>query len=216
MKKVIGMGTAAALIALSLVAAPAALIVTALSSSVNGKIPGEWRLKATHGMPDVQAVDDGSGSVLRLRSRQTSFALERELDVDLVATPVLTWRWKVAELPAGGDFRHLTSDDQAAQLMVGFSDRRVVAYIWDSTAPQGTFESASRIPFLHIQSMVVRSGAAELNRWLTETRNVAEDYQRAYGKPAPRVRGLRLQINSQHTGSSAESYFGDISFRNMP
>ena len=197
-------------------AAPAALIVTALSSSVKGKIPDEWRLKATHGMPDVQAVDESGGSVLRLRSHKTSFALERELDVDLAATPVLTWKWKVVELPSGGDFRHLTSDDQAAQLMVGFSDRRVVSYIWDSTAPQGMFESVSRIPFLRIQSMVVRSGAAELNRWLTETRNVAEDYQRAYGKAAPRVRGLRLQINSQHTGTSAESYFGDISFRNMP
>jgi DUF3047 family protein len=208
-------GAVAALLGLGLAAAPAALIVTALSSSVKG-IPDEWRLKATHGMPDVQAVDDGDGRVLRLRSRKTSFALERELDVDLAATPVLTWRWKVVELPAGGDFRHLTSDDQAAQLMVGFSDRRVVSYIWDSTAPQGTLESASRIPFLHIQSMVVRSGPAELNRWLTETRNVAEDYQRAYGKPATRVRGLRLQINSQHTGTSAESYFGDISFRNMP
>jgi hypothetical protein len=42
---------------------------------------------------------------------------------------------------------------------------------------------------------------------------VAADYARAYGKPAPRVRGLRIQINSQHTGTVAESYFGEVAFR---
>jgi hypothetical protein len=30
------------------------------------------------------------------------------------------------------------------------------------------------------------------------------------------VNGLRLQINSQHTGSTAESYFGEVAFRNTP
>ena len=216
MNKVMRVGAVAALMGLGLIAAPAALIVSALSSPVKGRIPDQWRLKATHGMPDVEAVDDEAGAVLRLRSNKTSFALERDLEVDLSVTPVLSWRWKVSALPAGGDFRRLPTDDQAAQILVGFSDRRVVAYLWDTSAPQGTFENASRIPFLHIQALVVRSGAAELNRWFTESRNVADDYQRAYGKPAPRVRGLRVQINSQHTGTSAESYFGDISFRNAP
>jgi hypothetical protein len=27
---------------------------------------------------------------------------------------------------------------------------------------------------------------------------------------------LRIQINSQHTGSVAESYFGDVAFRSTP
>jgi hypothetical protein len=45
---------------------------------------------------------------------------------------------------------------------------------------------------------------------------VAADYQRAYGKPAPPVKGLRLQINSQHTGTTAESYFGEVAFRSTP
>ena len=35
-------------------------------------------------------------------------------------------------------------------------------------------------------------------------------------KPAPRVKGLRLQINSQHTGTVAESYFGEVAFRSAP
>ncbi len=59
-------------------------------------------------------------------------------------------------------------------------------------------------------------GPGLTNQWISENRNVEADYERAFGKPAPRVKGLRLQINSQHTGSTAESYFGEVAFRNTP
>jgi len=116
-------------------------------------------------------------------------------------------------LPPGGDFRRSATDDQAAQVMVAFSDRRILSYIWDSSAPKGYRQSASSLPFMHIFALVCRSGREELNQWLPESHNLAQDYQTAFGRPPARVKGIRLQINSQHTGSSAESYFGDISFR---
>ena len=31
----------------------------------------------------------------------------------------------------------------------------------------------------------------------------------------PEVSGVRLQTNSQHTGTSAESFFADVAFRNQ-
>jgi hypothetical protein len=127
--------------------------------------------------------------------------------------PWLAWKWKVAQLPAGGDFRHAASDDQAAQVLVAFDDKRILTYIWDSTAPKGSMQSASNIPFVHIFAVVCRSGQTEANQWVAEARNVAADYERAYGKAAPRVKGVRLQINSQHTGTVAESYFGEVAFR---
>ena len=74
-------------------------------------------------------------------------------------------------------------------------------------------QSASSIPLVHIFAFVCRSGATEANRWLPESHNVGVDYKTAYGKPAPHVKGLRIQINSQHTGSVAESYFGEVVFR---
>jgi hypothetical protein len=122
----------------------------------------------------------------------------------------------VAQLPAGGDFRHATTDDQAAQVLVAFADKRILTYIWDSTAPKGMVQSASNIPLVHIYAFVCQSGQSEANKWIPESRNIAADYQRAYGKPAPRVKGVRLQINSQHTGTTAESYFGTLAFRTSP
>ncbi len=179
------------------------------------QLPPGWDLKVNTGQPDITLGDqsDQEGS-LHFRSVKSSYALERAVDIDPAQMPYLSWRWKVIQLPRGGDFRHSATDDQAAQVMVAFTDRKIITYIWDSTAPQGTMESASSIPLVHIFAIVCRSGLSEANQWLQENRNVAADYQRAFGKPAPHVKGLRLQINSQHTGSSAESYFGEVAFRN--
>jgi hypothetical protein len=176
----------------------------------------DWQIKVNHGRPEFDVCNDSSGPCLHLKSVSASFALERKVDIPPSQMPYLTWRWKVTQLPAGGDFRHSTTDDQAAQILVGFDDNRVITYIWDTTAPKGTAEAARSFPFLHIFAVVCESGPADANRWVSEYRNVAADYERAYGRPAPRVKGLRLQINSQHTGTVAESYFGEVAFRSTP
>lgn len=176
----------------------------------------DWQVKVNHGRPDFDVCQDDSGHCLHMKSVGASFALEHKVDVHPAQMPYLTWRWKVTQLPAGGDFRRSTADDQAAQILVGFDDGHVITYIWDTSAPKGTAAAASPIPFLHIFAVVCESGAADANRWVSESRNVAADYERAFGKPAVRVKGLRLQINSQHTGTVAESYFGEVAFRSAP
>lgn len=193
-----------------------AVVVLNAASFGSGHFPSDWQVKVNHGRPEFGPCTDSGAPCLHLRSSKASFALQRDVDVDPAQTPFLTWHWKVTRLPAGGDFRRASTDDQAAQVLVGFADRRVLTYLWDTTAPKGTVASASDIPLLRIFAVVCESGPGELNRWLEESRNVAADYQRAYGKPAPRVKGLRLQINSQHTGTIAESYFGEVAFRATP
>ena len=194
---------------------PLAFIVLNTANWGAGRLPSDWQIKVNHGTPEISVCGE-SDSCLRLKSVRSSFALEHSVDVDPAQMPFLTWRWKVAHLPSGGDFRHMSTDDQAAQVLVGFADRRVLSYIWDSTAPRGSEQHTSTLPLLHVFAVVCESGAGEANHWVGEIRNVAADYERAYGKPAPRVRGLRIQINSQHTGTIAESYFGEVAFRNIP
>ncbi len=190
-----------------------ALIVLNMANWTAGKPPSDWQVKVTHGKPDISVCPDGDGSCLRLKSVKASFGLERGVDVDAGQMPFLSWRWKVSQLPAGGDVRHSGTDDQAAQVLVAFADKKVVSYIWDTSAPKGLEQNASFIPLVHVYAVVCQSGAANLNRWITETHNVAADYERAYGRPAPHVKGVRIQINSQHTGTTAESCFGDVAFR---
>jgi hypothetical protein len=202
--------------AMAAASAPLALVVLDTTSGPPGHLPDGWQLKVNRGTPEIHFIGEASSRVLRFKSRKSSFALERGVDVDTSQFPYLTWNWKVTELPAGGDFRRSATDDQAAQVLVAFSDHRILTYIWDTSAPKGVWQSASSIPLVHIFALVCRSGAEELNRWTPESHNIMQDYQKAFERAAPRVKGIRLQINSQHTGSSAESYFGEISFRSSP
>jgi hypothetical protein len=203
----------ACLLAWPLHASELAVIVLNPANWGGGRPPSEWQVKVNRGKPEIASCSDLNGSCLHLTSLKSSFALERETDVNPYENRYLTWSWKVTELPVGGDFRRAATDDQAAQILLGFADHRVLSYIWDSTAPKGAMENASSIPLLHVVAVVCESGAGETNRWVRESRDVAADYERAYGRPAPRVKGLRIQINSQHTGTAAESYFGEVVFR---
>ena len=196
--------------------APLAFTVLNAASWNSGRLPDGWQIKVNHGIPNVSFSRDDQGPSVHLKSVSSSFGLERGVDVDPGEMPFLTWRWKVAQVPPGGDFRHATTDDQAAQLLIAFSDRRILSYLWDSTAPRGTVQSASAIPLVHIFAVVCESGVAQANRWIAESHNMAADYERAYGRAAPHVKGIRIQINSQHTGSTAESYFGEVAFRSAP
>jgi Protein of unknown function (DUF3047) len=195
---------------------PFAVVVFGPANLGGGSLPSDWTIKVNHGKPDVSLCGASDSPCIHLKSTKASFSLERGIDVNPTETPFLSWHWKVARLPEGGDFRRAATDDQAAQVLVAFADRRVISYIWDTSAPKGAAQSTSSFPLIHVFAVVCRSGAAEANSWVTENRNVAADYERAYGKPAPRVKGLRLQINSQHTGTVAESYFGEVAFRSTP
>lgn len=207
-------GTLAAVLLFSGVArAGDSIVIADFSSGVDAKgVPKDWQLKEKSGKADFAVVKDGAIHALRLRSAKTSFSIQKEVKIDLKQFPVLTWKWKVTKLPAGGDFRKSGTDDQAAQLFLAFSKTRAIVYIWDTTAPQGLIGDAAAPPFMTIKAVVVESGKAETGKWITESRNVYEDYKKIFGKEPRPVSGIRFQINSQHTKTSAESYFGDVTF----
>jgi len=182
-------------------------------------VPTGWRTQ-NWGSPkyDFEVVNDGSARVLRLRSDGDSSTINKEIKVDCSDYPVLEWSWKVTKLPKGADARKKATDDEAAQVYVTFPRfpaavrSRVIGYIWDTTAPAGaTFKSEKTGLVTYI---VVRSGEADLGKWITEIRNVCEDYKRIYGEaPGEKMEALSLGIDSDDTKSTAEAFFGEIFFR---
>lgn len=176
-------------------------------------MPPGWELKVKSGKATFDVIRDGDIPALHLMSVDSSFSVQGKVSVDVKRYPVLSWKWKVTQLPKGGDFRKSRTDDQAAQLFIAFTETKAIVYIWDTTAPQGLMESTSPVPFMTVKVVVVRSGPDELGKWIAETRNVYEDYKKFYGDEPPPAKGMRFQINSQHTKTSAESSFADVVFR---
>ena len=207
--------------AVAVAAEPPTLVVENWSRQPLGRtgIPEGWSGQSW-GNPqyDLTIVSDGSDRVLHLRSRGDNSTISKEIKVDVKELPLLVWRWKAVTLPAGGDCRRKATDDEAAQIYVAFPRAptplrsRIIGYVWDTTAPAGTIvksESSGLVTYV-----VVRSGAAELGHWLTETRNVYDDFKRIYGEaPTEPVGAVSVAIDSNDTRSSAESYIGTILFR---
>ena len=185
-------------------------------STTRETVPQGWELSTNKGEPDLQLVQDEGKQALQMRSDKASFSLQKQLQISLQASPFLVWDWKVTELPKGGDFRRSGSDDQAAQLIIAFSSSRFLSYIWDSTAPKGLIASAPAPVFKKIFAVVMQSGTQGLGTWITERRNLIDDYKQAYGEAPEAIEGVRIQINSQHTQSRAESYWHSIAVTARP
>ena len=184
-------------------------------------IPPGWRGESwgKASGEDLTVIEEDNQRALRLRSAADRVTLSIDLDhrVDLGRTPILEWRWKVTVLPRGGDARVKARADQAAQVYVvwprppALLRSQIIGYAWDTSAPAGaTIPSRKTSTVTYV---IVRSGTADLGRWITERRDVAEDYRRIYGEAPGAPGALSLSIDSNDTGSSAESFIGPILFR---
>jgi hypothetical protein len=180
-------------------------------------VPQSWELREFTGKANVELVRSELGPALRLRSEQTSFALYRDVVIDLEELPMLSWSWKVTQLPTGGDVRQPTRDDQAAQVYVVFprwpsprTNSDVIGYVWDTTAPVGT-QLVSR-KASNVRILVVESGAAGLGVWRRQGRNVSEDYVALFGRRPPRVGSLAVMVDANDTASAAEFWITDLAF----
>ena len=167
---------------------------------------------------DFTVIEDGSARALLLKSDQDSSTITKEIKIDVKQYPILQWRWRVGVLPPKGDARRAETDDEAAQLYVTFPRfptavrSRTIGYIWDSNEPVGSIFPSGKVGT--VTFVVVRSGSAEIGKWITETRNVLEDFRKIYGDdPSESVGAVSLSINSQNTGARAESVFGEILFK---
>jgi hypothetical protein len=182
-------------------------------------IPGDWK-EQTWGMPayDLEIVADSGQPVLHLRSKGDNSTISRDLraSINLDDTPILEWSWKVMTLPTGGNACQKSTDDQAAQVYVAWlrvpeSVRsRIIGYVWDSTATAGTICKSQKTPT--VTYIILRSGSEDLGKWITERRNVVEDFRRIYGEAPDNPTGLSLGIDSDDTRSSAESFIGPAVF----
>ena len=184
-------------------------------------IPSGWTGEAFGRQADYDFTVEQrtDGRVLHLESRNDHSTIARDITgkVNLKETPILEWSWKATILPMGGDLRRKESTDMAAQLYVvwprfpAFLRSRIIGYVWDATTPATTIVKSQKTGM--VTFVVIRSGSRDLGIWLTEHRNVAEDYVKIFGEVPDDPRAITISIDSNDTHSIAESFMGPIVFR---
>jgi Protein of unknown function (DUF3047) len=183
-------------------------------------VPPEWKTQ-NWGSPkyDFEVVIDENRPVLHMKSEKEGSLISRDIKgkINLKETPIVEWSWKATVLPKGGDSCKKATDDQAVQIYVVWPRfpeavrSRVLGYVWDTTEPVGTVcksEKSGTVTYF-----VIRSGTAELGKWLTERRNVCEDYKKVYNEDCEPPSAISVAIDSNDTVSTAESFVGAIFFK---
>ena len=217
--------------------------VTPFSSArVGGELPAGWKpyVMARFKRPTTyELVADSTAparTVVRASAANAASGLIYPISVDLTQMPLLSWRWRVYELIKSADNTKSNREDSPVRLVVTFegdqskfefADRLFAAqikavtgrdlpyatlmYIWENRAPIGTL-----IPSNHtgrVKMIVAESGSDKLGAWQDITRNVREDYRRAFGEEPPPVAAIAILTDTDNTGENARGYYGDISFR---
>jgi Protein of unknown function (DUF3047) len=208
-------------------------------AKAGGAIPAGWKplvFKNIEKHTVYTLVKDGDTVVVKAESQASASGLIREIKIDPQEYPILQWRWKVTNILKKGDVRRKEGDDYPARLYITFEydpgklsflDRTKYAlvkalygqypplaalnYIWESRSPMGTLVPN---PFTDRAMMiVVESGGEKLNQWVTEERNLYEDYKKAFGEEPPAISGVAIMTDTDNTGESAVAYYGDIVFQ---
>lgn len=85
-------------------------------------------------------------------------------------------------------------------------------YVWSNDRVRlGEVIDSPYIPGL-VRSIVVRNGTAHAGSWIMEQRNVATDFQLAFGKPPPPdgIQAIVLFTYNDQTNEPVESFYRSI------
>lgn len=164
-------------------------------------------------------VENERRMALRLRSQGDRSTIAKNITgkVNLKETPILQWTWATKVLPKGANSCRKETDDQAGQIFVAWPrspealGSRIIGYVWDTTQAVGTICKSEKTGT--VTYVVVRSGEADVGKWLTESRNVREDFKKIYGEEPADPAVVSLAIDSDDTHTSAEAFFGRVLFR---
>ena len=217
-----------------------ALIVGKFSAAtLQSPLPDGWQplaFKKIKNHTQYSLVKEDGTVVVKAQSNSAASGLIRKIRIDPAEYPIITWRWKIANILEKGDVTQKSGDDYPARLYITFQydpaglsfvekikyeaarifygeypPAAAITYIWASKAPAGTVVPN---PYTdRVMMIVVQSGRSKLNTWMHEQRNLVEDYWKVFGQTPPLISSVAIMTDTDNTQESATAYYGDIVFK---
>lgn len=175
-----------------------------------------WKLKNLVGQDEYQVHKGEKGNILQIYSEKSASLLYKKIDFDVKEYGVIRWHWLVNKFPEYADHREkYTIDDYAARLCVVFPSwtvwsTRFLVYVWDDRATgEGIVKPSSFSKNCKI--LVVEGGQDNKGKWVTEERNIIEDYKKVFGNsPDRNAGGIGIMSDSDDTKTSTNACYYNI------
>lgn len=187
-----------------------------------GKAPSRYRYTHTDARHALLAQADSSASLLRQKRQVPAAELGQ-----------VRFSWKVPALIANADMALRDADDSPVRLVLVFEGDRskfstknamlselahtltgepmpyaTLMYVWCNTRAPGSVIINPRTD--RIRKLVVESGVGRLNQWIDYRRDIAADFEAAFGEAPGALLGVGIMTDSDNTRSKAQAWYGTI------
>jgi len=206
------------------------------SAKPGGPLPSEWKhlqLASFKNNTDYSVVaEDGTVAIRAVAHNAASF-LASKVEFDPHEFPMLSWRWKVAQGIPAAVTTEQSKEDSPARIMIAFDgdlsklsakDRfaaraaqslsgnplpyATLMYIWGEKVSVDSITTSSRSA--RIKMLAVAADEQGIGRWQSYSRNLVEDFKRAFGEDPGKVLSIEIMTDTDNTGGEAQTYYGDI------
>jgi len=178
-----------------------------------------WERKSFKGETGYSIVREGGSTVVRARSSAAASGIFRKVQLDPSQYRYLRWKWKVAEPLRGGAEKTKAGDDYSARVYVVFPgfffwQTKAINYVWASRLPK---EESFPNPYTgNAMMVVVESGTEKAGTWITEQRDILNDYRRLFGGEPRQIGAIAVMTDTDNTGGEALAWYGDIALSRLP
>ncbi|MCI3203423.1 hypothetical protein DBA20_00400 [Pandoraea capi] len=213
--------------------------IAPLSAEVNSDgLPPHWETylvtrnkRLTH---YEQTTDSNGIAVIRATVDASASGIAQKLDIPVYPGAKLSWRWRADAMPVNADIRTKRFDDAPVRIALAFDGdpgkltmqdhmhRELARMVSGRELPFATLMytwggdalAANEVipnPYTgRIRSIVVERGDGNLGTWQTYSRDVAKDYEKAFGEPPGRLIGIAIMSDGDNTQSRFTAWYGDI------
>ena len=209
-----------------------------------GAAPKEWAFQPVRNAPHATKYaivrdDELGATVLEGSANAAAGGLIYRFDGDARINSILRFKWKAGGLIASSDPRTKGGDDYVARVYVTFASdperasvkevaenavARVIygetpphaalSYVFTHKAALGTLITS---PFTQrVKKIVVDADPSSVGKWKSFTRDIYDDYKRAFGEEPTRISGIAIMVDTDNTGETTSARFGDITLSSRP
>lgn len=172
-----------------------------------------WKSRKIKEETRYHVIKTENNLVLKAASSNSASALIYRYEYNLKEYPVLTWKWRVENTIKNGNVMKKKGNDCAARIYVIFPSwilwlTKSINYIWANKLPKGKYIKSPH--YSRSIMIAVESGDEHVGKWITERRNVYEDFKMVFGEDPPKVGGIAIMTDTDNTGESTTAYYDDI------
>jgi Protein of unknown function (DUF3047) len=177
-------------------------------------------------------------TVLRATADKSASLLLKKLPKPIDAQR-MRWSWRVDQLNADAKTADPKLEDSPVRIVLAFAPPNPKAlanlpfkdqlflqsaklmhredppyatlmYVWSNDLPADTVLTSSHTG--RVRMVVAESGPARAGQWLKYSRNVAADYQRAFGAAPGKLIGVAILSDTDNTRAKTTAYYSDVVF----